>query len=183
MWNVIPKVAMLELLVAWSGGPAGREERDNWEAGRMLTSAPVSMRRRRLLVQSVAKTGDSGDILWHSSPLVAGRLVSLEGAGLAALAGLEESNLIDGTSNKERGWLNMMWIARIDTRRSGTGAGVWENPGREVRWRELQGGKQAGQGVGQLADFIRRRAGGGDRCDCRQAGDLYLFCWPSPLAE
>ena len=29
MRDVVPKVAMLELLTAWSGGPAGREERGN----------------------------------------------------------------------------------------------------------------------------------------------------------
>ena len=66
VWDVVPKVAMLELLTAWSGGPAGREERDNWATGKTLTSAPLSTKRRRPLVQSVTKNrrlGDSREVL------------------------------------------------------------------------------------------------------------------------
>ena len=52
---------MLELLTAWSGGPAGREERDNWATGKTLTSAPVSTKRHRPLVRSITKNRRLGD--------------------------------------------------------------------------------------------------------------------------
>ena len=58
---MVPKVTMLELLTAWSGGPAGREERDNRATGKTLTSAPVSTKRRRPLNWSVTKNRRLGD--------------------------------------------------------------------------------------------------------------------------
>ena len=59
--DVVPKVAMLELLTAWSGVPAGREEQDNWATGKTLTSAPVYTKRRRPLIRSVTKNRRLGD--------------------------------------------------------------------------------------------------------------------------
>ena len=41
------------ILTVWIEGPTGREERDNWTTGKTLTSAPVSTKRHRPLVQSV----------------------------------------------------------------------------------------------------------------------------------
>ena len=130
VWDVVPKVAILELLATWSGRPVGREEQENWEAGRMLTSGPVSTRKCSPLICSVTKKNRQ---LWERPVALAnsGWLIRFPGrcrGGSTCGPGLQ---IADGASNKGRTWMNVMRIARLDVR-SRTGAGVWKNPRRKV---------------------------------------------------
>ena len=70
---------------------------------------------------------------WHSLPLYSGRPARFPERRRAGSTCVSRLQIADGTSNKDRGWINGTQVVRINVRRSRTDAGVWENPGSQFQ--------------------------------------------------